>query len=181
MKSTGVAMVTAAATVAGRRYCEQLAETMNRVIAVTDSACALDDFDLSAKTDWQVLEADLSSTEGQARVLEAIRQQGPLECLVNCSDTFVSAGVVLLPEPLAVIRRRTEAIVVLTQAALGFMQAQGCGYIVQVLENEGSLGGTHEEAIASACTAFVREYTQSLQAQLQHQPDVVVEIVDGSK
>ncbi len=108
-------MITGAASPEGQRYCRELAQTMHRVIAVTNHPEALVELHLDGLTDWHILPADLGTTEGQTRALEAIRQLGPLACLVNCSEPRLET--LNLDTTLAEIRRSCEAVARLSQGA----------------------------------------------------------------
>ncbi len=163
-------MITGAASPEGQRYCRELAQTMHRVIAVTNHPEALVELHLDGLTDWHILPADLGTTEGQTRALEAIRQLGPLACLVNCSEPRLET--LNLDTTLAEIRRSCEAVARLSQAALGFMREHGGGEILQLV-------GGEQDPISRASAAFVREFSAALCAELKDQPQLSLRVVEG--
>ena len=82
-KST--ALVTGASAGLGVDFCRQLAERCDVIIAVARRRERLEQLaeELSGRAEVHPVEADLTTVEGVARTMEALRQQGPVDYLVN--------------------------------------------------------------------------------------------------
>src|SRR5690554_2950959 len=80
-----IALVTGASAGIGEAFCRQLAPRCEKIIAVArrpERLAALAR-ELAAETELVAVAADLTTVEGVTRVLEALRQQGPVDTLVN--------------------------------------------------------------------------------------------------
>ena len=80
-----VALVTGASAGLGAEFCRQLAPRCDVIIAVArrrERLAALAS-ELADAVVMHCVEADLGTIEGVARAMEAIRQQGPVDYLVN--------------------------------------------------------------------------------------------------
>ena len=79
------AMVTGASAGLGVEFCRQLADRCDVIIAVARRGKPMKALaeELQGKAEVHVVEADLTTVEGVARAMEAIRQKGPLDYLIN--------------------------------------------------------------------------------------------------
>ncbi len=79
------ALVTGASAGLGAEFCRQLARQCEVIIAVARRPDRLEALrvELSGLAELHVIEADLSTIEGVTRTVEALRQQGPVDYLIN--------------------------------------------------------------------------------------------------
>lgn len=162
-----MALVTGAATRLGREFLRQLAPRCAELLLVVDADTQLPGALSVGRGNARrsPLIADLATVEGQVRVVEALRQRGPVRFLINAAGSDQVAGPLAMdPErDLSRLRLRQEAMLVLCRAALPSMR-EGGGTIV----NGGSveaflpLPGAAAEA---AGAAFVLAYSEALQAE----------------
>jgi len=167
----GVAMVTGAASDLGRAFCRQLAARGARIVAVDrvppgELAAGLGDL-----AGVYPLGADLTCVEGVTRALEALRQRGPLQMLVNAAVRPLDGGFTRLPVQCQrdAMDAGCGAMVTLCRAAVPFMLERGGGAIVNVSALE-SLVDTAGSPVAAACGAFVNRFCAGLQAELAGTP-----------
>lgn len=164
-----VALVTGASSGLGAEFARQLALRCSTVIAVARRAERLEQLaaELGATCELQILVADLATVEGQGRVVEAIRQRGPLRYLVNNAG-FGSFGHFMdcdIDTELGMVRVHQDATLLLTRAALPFMRDNGGGYII----NTASIGAflpMPSTAVYGATKAFLSAFSVSLQAEV---------------
>lgn len=166
------ALVTGASAGIGAAYLRQLAPRCDQVTAVArrgDRLAALREA-LSAHCEVHVLEADLACTEGQARVMEHIRQHTPCDLLVNNAgfSTFGPFASSDLDSELAMIRLHQEATLALTRTALPAMLEHGRGAVINVASMGGFLALPGVTTYA-ATKAFLVSFSRSLQAEVAKQ------------
>ena len=79
------ALVTGASAGLGAEFCRQLAERCDVIIAVARRGDRLEALarELRGKAEVHVVAADLGTIEGVVRTIEALRQKGPVDYLVN--------------------------------------------------------------------------------------------------
>ena len=79
------ALVTGASAGLGVEFCRQLASRCDVIIGVARRAERLTALaeELAGSVEMHVVAADLGSVEGVARTMEALRQRGPVDYLVN--------------------------------------------------------------------------------------------------
>jgi short-subunit dehydrogenase len=167
-----IALVTGASSGLGAEFVHQLAPRCSRVIAVARRAGRLEQLaaELAPVCAVDVLVADLATAEGQGRVVEAIRQRGPLRYLVNNAG-FGTFGRFIdcdIDTELAMLRVHQDATLLLTRAALPFMRDNGGGYII----NTASIGAflpMPSTAVYGATKAFLSAFSVSLQAEVAAQ------------
>lgn len=164
-----VALVTGASSGIGEQYCRALAARCDRIVAVArrgERLQALAD-DLAGQVDVVPVVADLTTVEGVARTLEALRQRGPVRYLVNNAG-FSTLGPVArsdIARELDMVRLHIDACVSLCRGALPFMLEAGAGYIVNVA-SIGAFVPMRSTAVYGACKAFLASYSQSLQEEV---------------
>lgn len=163
------AMVTGASAGLGAEFCRQLAEHCDVIIAVARRAEPMQSLaeELKHKAEVHIVEADLTSTEGVARATEAIRQQGPLDYLINNAG-FSALGPFTHSEievQLAMVNLHIGATMSLCRVAIPYMREIGGGYIVNV-SSVGAFLPSPGVSVYSATKAFLNSYSVSLQAEL---------------
>ncbi len=162
-------LVTGASAGLGDEYARQLADRCERMLVVARREERLRELAaaLSAQCDVVPIVADLAATEGQARVMEAIRQGPPLDLLINNAGfstlgPFASSD---LDRELEMIRLHQDATLALTRTALPAMIERGRGAIINVA----SIGGFPAMpgvATYGATKAFLVSFSRSLRAEL---------------
>jgi hypothetical protein len=163
------AMVTGASAGLGAEFCRQLADRCDVIIAVARRTEPMQSLveELKDKAEVHIVEADLTTIEGVARATEAIRQQGPLDYLVNNAG-FSALGNFEHSEldvQLAMVDLHIGATLSLCRAAIPYMREIGGGYIVNV-SSVGALLPSPGVSVYSATKAFLNSYSVSLQAEL---------------
>lgn len=165
-----IALVTGASAGIGEAFCRQLAPRCEKVIAVARRAGRLEALaaELAGDTELIPLVADLTTVEGVTRVLEALRQQGPVDTLVNNAGfstfgPFADSGI---DRELEQLRLHLDATLELTHAALPFMREAGGGRIIN-LGSVGALINMPSTAVYGAAKAFLLQFSQSLQAEVE--------------
>lgn len=169
MQLNGRALITGASAGIGAAYVRQLAGACSSQLLVArrrERLEALAD-ELAGQCRIDVLEADLTTVEGQARVVEAIRQGPPLSLLVNNAgfSTFGPFVRSNLDAELAMLRLHEQATLALTRAALPAMAAAGTGAIVNVA-SIGALFAMPAVASYGATKAFLLSFSRSLRAEV---------------
>ncbi len=163
------ALVTGASAGLGAEFCRQLAPRCAVIIAVARRkerlaalACELADV-----VELHCVQADLGTIEGVARTLEALRQQGPVDYLVNNAGfgTFGHFDQQSMHRQRAMVGLHIDASITLCRAAIPFMREQGSGAIINV-SSLGSLVPGKGMAVYGATKAFLNYYSLALQAEL---------------
>lgn len=85
MANKTTALITAACSELGREFCRQLAERCDVIIAAARRESRLQELknELSDRVEVHAIVADLATVEGVARTIEALRQKGPVDYLIN--------------------------------------------------------------------------------------------------
>lgn len=163
------ALVTGASAGLGAEFCRQLAARCDVIIAVARRRQRLDALasELADSVEIHCLEADLGSIEGVARTLEAIRQRGPLQYLVNNAGfgavgNFAQSSIA---GQRAMVNLHIDASITLCRGALPFMQEQGGGAIINV-SSLGALVPGKGMATYGATKAFLNYFSLALQDEL---------------
>lgn len=163
------ALVTGASAGLGTEFCRQLAARCDVIIAVARRKERLETLAnaLAPEVEMHCLQADLGSIEGLTRTLEAIRQQGPVDYLVNNAGFGALGRVEQSPieSQRAMVNLHVDASITLCRAAIPFMLERGRGTIINV-SSLGSLIGGKGMAVYGASKAFLNYYSQALQADL---------------
>jgi short-subunit dehydrogenase len=163
------ALVTGASAGLGAEYCRQLADRCDVIIAVArrgDRLQALAE-ELKDKTELHCISADLTTIEGVTRTLEALRQKGPVDYLVNNAGfgtwgKFNDSEIGREAELLSIL---AETPMRLTRGAVPFMKERGQGWIINVA-SVGAFSPLPMSAVYAASKAFLLNLSRSLQAEL---------------
>lgn len=162
-------LITGASSGIGEAYVRQLAPHCQSMLIVARREERLRDLaaELAGSCSIDVLAADLAGGEGQARVVEAIRQGPALDLLINNAgvSTFGAFADSVLDEELHMLRLHHEATLALTRAALPAMRERGRGAVINVASVGGfaSLPGV---ASYAASKAFLVSFSRSLHEEL---------------
>jgi len=167
-KST--ALVTGASAGLGVDFCRQLAERCDVIIAVARRRERLEQLaeELSGRAEVHPVEADLTSVEGVARTMEALRQQGPVDYLVNNAGfgTFGAFHDLGIEGQREMVSLHIDASITLCRAAIPFMRERGSGYIINV-SSLGAFLPSAGIAVYGASKAFLNFFSLALQAELE--------------
>ena len=163
------ALVTGASSGLGAEYCRQLAPRCDVIIAVArrgEHLAALAG-ELASQVRVEPVAADLTSIEGVARTLEALRQKGPADYLVNNAgfSTFGDFAANDIQDQRAMLSLHCDAVITLCRAAIPFMRERGGGHIINVSSVGAFLPGKGL-AVYGATKAFLNYYSLALQAEL---------------
>lgn len=164
------AMVTGASAGLGEAFCRALAEHCDVIIAVArreDRLTALVK-ELADSAEVHAIQADLTTVIGLTRTVEALRQLGPVDYLVNnagfgTTGPFASSD---LEQELAMVRIHIDAPLVLTRAALPYMRELGGGKIINVSSVAGFLP-VNQLAVYGAAKSFISAWSLSLQEEVR--------------
>lgn len=163
------ALVTGASSGLGAEFCRQLAKRCEVIIAVgrrEERLHALGD-ELAGQVEFHPLAADLGTIEGVARCMESLRQQGPVDYLVNSAgfSTYGNFSALPIDEQRNMISVHCDATVTLCSAAVAFMRERGGGAIINVSSIGAFLPGAGF-AVYGATKAFINFFSESLQAEV---------------
>ncbi|MFT4826486.1 MAG: short-subunit dehydrogenase [Halioglobus sp.] len=163
------ALVTGASAGLGAEFCRQLAKKCDVIIAVARRADRLDELkkELSGSAELHAIEADLSSIEGVTRTIESMRQQGPVDYLVNNAG-FSTYGMFedqLIDGQHDMVSLHINATMSLCSAAIPFMRELNGGHIINV-SSLGAFLPSQGLTVYGATKAFLNYYSQSLQLEL---------------
>jgi short-subunit dehydrogenase len=170
--STGktIALVTGASAGIGAEFCRQLAARCDVIIATgrrEDRLQALAE-ELSDQVEMHTLAADLTTREGLTRVIEMLRQKGPVDYLVNNAG-FGALGLFAetdLESQQQMTALHIDVTVALTRAALPFMQERGSGFVVNV-SSLSAFNATAMVTVYGASKAFINHFSEGLQLELK--------------
>ena len=123
--------------------------------------------ELDGQVELHPVEADLTTIEGVALTLEALRQQGPVDYLVNNAGfstlgNFADLGI---DSQRDMVSLHIDASITLCRAAVPFMRELEGGYIINV-SSVGALLPRKGIAVYGATKAFLNFYSQALQEEL---------------
>jgi short-subunit dehydrogenase len=166
---TVTALVTGASAGLGAEFCRQLATRCDRILAVArrgERLARLQE-ELADRVEVLPVKADLGTVEGVTRAMEALRQQGPVDYLVNCAGfaTFGQFAELPVDGQREMVGLHVDAAITLCRAAIPFMRERGRGYIINV-SSIGAFVPGRGIAVYGACKAFLNFFSQSLQAEL---------------
>jgi len=164
-----VALVTGASAGLGTEFCRQLAPRCDVIIAVarrSERLAALAS-ELVDVVEMHCVQADLGTIEGVARTMEAIRQQGPVDYLVNNAGfgTFGRFDQLSIESQRSMVSLHIDASITLCRAAIPFMRERGGGTIINV-SSLGTFVSGRGMAVYGATKAFLNYYSLALQAEL---------------
>jgi hypothetical protein len=151
-------------------FCRQLAERCDVIIAVARRRERLEQLaeELSGRAEVHPVEADLTTVEGVARTMEALRQQGPVDYLVNNAGfgTFGAFHDLGIEGQREMVSLHIDASITLCRAAIPFMRERGSGYIINV-SSLGAFLPSAGIAVYGASKAFLNFFSLALQAELE--------------
>lgn len=164
------ALVTGASAGLGLEFCRQLAPRCDVLIAVARRRERLDTLagELDGQVETHVVTADLGAIEGVAKVMEAIRQKGPVDILVNNAG-FSTVGKFArqdIDSQRDMLDLHCDATITLCRAALPFMVERGGGSIINVSSLSAFFPASGLSTYG-ASKAFLACFSQSLQAELE--------------
>ena len=163
------ALVTGASAGLGAQFCRQLADRCEVIIAVArrgDRLAQLQE-ELAGRVQLHAIEADLTQIEGVARAMEALRQLGPVDYLVNNAgfSTYGSFPDLGIDGQRDMVSLHIDATITLCRAAIPFMRERGTGYIINVSSVGAFLPGKGL-AVYGASKAFLNFFSLALQEEL---------------
>ena len=168
-EETITALVTGASSGLGAEFCRQLAPRCGRIIAVARRADRLAELadELGDSVELLPLEADLGTVEGVARTMEALRQKGPVEYLVNNAGycPFGLFADLDIESQRGMVDLHIDATITLCRAAVPFMRELGRGHIINVSSIGAMLPGKGL-AVYGATKAFLNYFSSALQQEL---------------
>lgn len=163
------ALVTGASAGLGAEFCRQLADRCDVIIAVARRGERLAELaeELEDRVELHPVVADLNTVEGVARTMEALRQQGPADYLVNNAgfSTYGYFSDLAIDGQRDMVSLHIDATISLCRAAIPFMRERGAGHIINVSSVGAFLPGKGL-AVYGATKAFLNYYSQTLQAEL---------------
>ncbi len=166
------ALVTGASAGLGREYCHQLAAQCDVIIAVARRKDALRTLasELVGQVELHKIAADLTTIEGVTIALEALRQLGPVDYLINNAGfgTIGDFDHSPLAGALDMVALHIDATITLCRAAIPFMAERGGGTIVNV-SSLGSLYPSKGIAVYGATKAFLNYFSLALQEEVREQ------------
>ena len=169
-KSSDIALVTGASSGLGRDYCLQLAERCKKVILVARREAPMQELAAEIREsgcEAEVVVADLCDTLGVTRVIETIRQKGPVTYLVNNAG-FTTKGNFAdrqVETQQAMVDLHISATMSLSRAVIPFMKEAGRGWIINVASIAAQMpypGLT----VYAASKLFLVAFSEGLQAEL---------------
>lgn len=171
MTDSTIALVTGASAGLGAEFCRQLADRCDRIIATGRRLAPLEALaaELQGRTEIFPLSADLATVEGRTRVIETLRQQGPVDYLVNNAG-FCNLGAfdsLELDASQDMVRVHIDATMALCRAAIPFMKQRGGGSIINVSSISGFMP-TPTASVYVASKAFINYFSECLQLELRN-------------
>ena len=163
------ALVTGASAGLGAEFCRQLAQCCDVIIAVARRPDRLRQLRavVSDRAELHTVAADLTSIEGVARTMEALRQLGPVDYLVNNAgfSTYGHFSDVGVEGQRDMVGLHIDATITLCRAAIPFMRERGRGHIINVSSLGAFLPGKGL-AVYGASKAFLNYFSLALQDEL---------------
>ncbi|MEH6637208.1 MAG: SDR family NAD(P)-dependent oxidoreductase [Halioglobus sp.] len=163
------ALVTGASAGLGAEFCRQLAQRCDVIIGVARRIEPLVVLaqELADTAEMHVVQADLGTIEGVAQTMEVIRQQGPVDYLVNNAGFSSFGHFTDLPidSQRDMVSLHIDTSITLCRAAVPFMRELGGGYVINV-SSLGAFMPGKGLAVYGATKAFLNYFSQALQAEL---------------
>jgi short-subunit dehydrogenase len=168
---TEIALITGASAGIGRAFALQLAPRCKDMILVGRDPAKLAKVVAELESPGLTITSfsvDLTVTEGVTRVMEAIRQKGPVTMLINNAG-FASFGKFAesdLDIEMAMVNLHCNASLALCRAALPYMKQEGRGVVINV-SSLGSFFPLKYSAVYGASKTFLTMFSQALQLEVQ--------------
>jgi len=163
------ALVTGASAGLGAEFCRQLATRCDVIIAVARRGERLAALarELGDSVELHAVTADLGSVEGVARTMEALRQLGPVNYLVNNAGfgTFGNFDQASIESQRDMVNLHIDTSITLCRAAIPFMRDLGGGVIINVASLAACIPGKGM-AVYGATKAFLNYFSLALQEEL---------------
>jgi short-subunit dehydrogenase len=170
------ALVTGASAGLGAEYCRQLAERCDVIIAVGRREQALTALaeELAGSTEVHTLAVDLTTIEGLTRTIEMLRQQGPVDYLVNNAgfSTLGNFDEQELAPQQKMVSLHVDASMALCRAAIPFMRERGRGWIIN-LSSVVAFIPIASAVIYGSSKVFLNYFSESLQLEVKDSGIVV--------
>lgn len=168
-KHKTTALVTGASAGLGTEFCRQLADRCDVIIAVArraDRLASLAD-ELADRAEVHAIEAELLAVEGVAAAMEALRQKGPVDMLVNNAgfSTFGNFPGLPIQGQRDMVNLHIDATVTLCRAAIPYMRELGGGSIINV-SSLGAFMPGKGLAVYGATKAFLNYFSLALQQEV---------------
>ncbi len=166
-----IGLVTGASSGLGAEFCRQLADRCRKIILVGRrrdklDAVAVELAEMGVET--LVVCADLATPLGLTEVVEKIRQQGPVQILVNNAG-FGTLGPFVetdFDSQQAMVDLHISATLRLSRAVIPYMKESGGGSIINV-SSLASFFPMRDVAVYAASKVFLNSFSESLQAELE--------------
>ncbi|MBK7730844.1 MAG: SDR family oxidoreductase [Gammaproteobacteria bacterium] len=171
MKKSKTALVTGASAGIGREFARQLAPQCDRMILVGRREARLaslaDELE-SDRVECTLLSVDLVEQAGVEQVVDAIRDAGPLEYLVNNAGFTIIGAFETIPlsKQLTMVQVHINATITLTHAALPAMKAARRGAIIN-LSSMCTFTPYPDVAVYGGSKAFLTNFTAALGMELK--------------
>lgn len=166
----GIALVTGASSGIGAEFCRQLLPYCRKQLLVGRREAELETLAQelrAAGCEAVVLLADLADPLAVTRLVEAIRQQGPVTWLINNAG-FSTLGPFeqqTIDSQLDMVSVHINATLTLTRAALPFMREAGEGVVINV-SSVVSLLPFQGVAVYGGTKAFLNNFSEALAGEL---------------
>ncbi len=163
------ALVTGASAGIGAEFCRQLAAECELIIAVGRRADKLAELaqQIGDRAEVRQVVADLQTRLGLTHAIEVLRQQGPVDYLINNAgySTLGHFAELQLEPQQGMVDLHITASIALCRAAIPFMQERGGGAIVNVssLASFSAIAGV---AVYCASKAFLNSFSECLQREV---------------
>lgn len=165
-----VALVTGASAGLGVEFCRQLARRCDVIIAVARRRDRLEALaaELAEQVEIHCIEADLTSVEGVAATMEALRQKGPVDYLVNNAgfSTYGEFADLPIDAQRAMLDLHCDTSITLSRAAIPFMRERGAGFIINV-SSIGAFVPSKGLAVYGASKAFLNYFSSALAEEVR--------------
>lgn len=166
-----IGLITGASSGIGEAFARALAPRCGSLILVARREQRLQKLAAELQTqgcEVHIVAADLRQTEGLTRVVEAIRQKGPVSILVNNAGLGTQGPFdsVDYDAQMAMVDVHISATMRLSRAVIPFMKQIGGGHIVNV-SSVAALVPMGTVAVYCGTKAFLNSFSQSLNDELK--------------
>lgn len=165
-----IGLITGASSGLGAEFCRQLSDRCRKIILVGRRRDKLDAVaaELSATgVETVVVSADLATPLGLTEVVEKIRQQGPVQILVNNAGfgTLGSFVETDFDSQQAMVDLHISATLRLCRAVIPYMKEAGGGSIIN-LSSLAAFFPMRDVAVYAASKVFLNSFSESLQKEI---------------